>query len=188
MQELIDYFALILAIRKIYKTSFIVIIMKKELIFLLVFIVGVFSFYVSAGQNESAIVEANVFAVSSPEDLVSIEVPDYIFLGNVSEGEVGDKIRVYVNNTGSVDVTITPELKNSGDDVFENLYFQNRQSGNNSVIYIIGDYSFDIAKPSSSGVRSEYFWMWLDLSEVNGITEDRIGEDEEIIFVALPKS
>ena len=73
---------------------------------------------------------------------VPIEVPDYIFLGNVSKGEETDKAKIYVNNTGNVNVTITPQLKDLSDEIFRNLYFQNRQTGNNSAIRRIGNYNF----------------------------------------------
>lgn len=148
------------------------------------FIWGVF-----AAQNETMAVEVNIFAQYTPEDTISIEVPDFIFLGDVNEGDSTIKSRIYVNNTGTVDVTITPRLADSGDEIFQNLYFQNRQSGNNSQIYRIGDYSFSILKPSAiNGKRSEYFYMWLDLANFNDdITEDLIGQRSEVIFMALPK-
>ena len=142
-----------------------------------------------AAQNETMIVEADIYAEVIPEDVISIEVPDYVFLGEVNESEESDKAKIYVNNTGTVNVTITPQLVNQGNKIFQNLYFQNRMRGNNSVIFKIGDYSLNIAKPSSiGGKRSEYFYMWLDLSSYNeDITYNLIGEQEELLFVALPQ-
>lgn len=141
--------------------------------------------YVSAAQNETMTVEVNVVV---EEEIVSIEVPDYLFMENISAGESTDKFRIDVNNTGNVDISVTPLLQDSNEEIFSYLYFQNRQSGNYSQEYLIGNYSFDIDKPSSpGGKRSEYCWMWLDLSDFNGeIGQNRI-ETTDILFVALPK-
>lgn len=144
---------------------------------------------VLAGQNETMVVEANIFADPVLEDVISIEVPDYVFLGNVSRGEKTEKIRINVNNTGTVNITVTPELNNPLDKIFSNIYCQSRQTGNYSTIYKIGSYSFDIEAPSSlGGKRSEYFYMWLNLTDYEeSIPNDMIGEREQITFVALPK-
>lgn len=142
-----------------------------------------------AAQNETMVVEANIIAELTPQDVISIEVPDYIFLGDVNERDSSDKARIYVNNTGTVDVTITPILDDATDDIFQYLYFQNRQTGNNSQVYNIGEYSFSIAKPSTlDGKRSEYFYMWLNLTDYSDdITQDIIGQTGQITFIALPK-
>ena len=142
---------------------------------------------VYAQQNDSMIVEVDIFASAPPGDLVGIEVPDHVFLDDITFGEIGNKSQVYVNNTGSVNITITPQLSAS-DAIFSNLYFQSRKTGNNSQEFKIGEYSFNIEKPSTGGKRAEYFWMWLDLSNFSGDTDnDLLAEQEQITFVALPQ-
>ena len=175
--------------RKVFKFIIVYFNMKKRALFILILLSALFSFYVSAGQNETMTVEANIFAEEIYQDIISIEVPDYIFLGNVSKGEETDKAKIYVNNTGNVNVTITPQLKDLSDEIFRNLYFQNRQTGNNSAIRRIGNYNFNIEKPSAGGKRSEYFYMWLDLTDFEeSIIENRMGERAEITFIALPQN
>ena len=140
--------------------------------------------FISA-QNKTMQVEVNLIANQVP-DMISIEVPDHIFLGDVTKGEATDKSQIYVNNTGNVGIKITPQLSNA-DEIFSNLYFQSRQSGNNSVEYKIGDYNFNITKPSAGGKKSEYFWMWLDLTDYDqDIEQTRMGLTGDVVFVALP--
>jgi len=140
--------------------------------------------FVSAESNDTMIVEADIFA-----DIISIEVPDYIFLGSLTNDGVSKKSRVDVNNTGTVAIRVTPYLKNGPDEIFDNLFFQNRQSGNNSIVYGIGEYGFSIDAPSSAGAkRSEYFRMWLNLTDSDlNLDEDLMGYENEIVFVALPE-
>ena len=158
--------------------------------FLLTFVlaVGMFnSMFIFAEQNETMAVEINLIS-NQASQMISIEVPDHVFLGNVTKGDKTDKHRVDVNNTGNVDIIITPLLKETSDGIFSNLYFQSKQS-NSSPISNIGEYSFNISKPSTQGgKRSEYCWMWLDLTDYQeDIEEDRIGLTGDVIFVALPK-
>lgn len=163
--------------------------MKKVVSFLFLLLTILFSYPVIADQNETMTVEVNVIAELIPQDTISIEVPDYVFLGSINEGDSTDKAKIYVNNTGTVDVTITPQLVNQNDEIFQNLYFQNRQTGNNSIIHQIGDYSFNIAKPSAiNGKRAEYMYMWLDLATYNkDIIEDLLGKKTDILFIATPQ-
>jgi len=143
---------------------------------------------ISAEQNDTMIVEVNVLAPELPENTVSIEVPDYLFMEDIMVGESTEKFQVYVNNTGNVNITVTPLLQDLNDEIFSNLYFQDRKTGNNSQEYILGDYSFNIPKPSTSGgKRSEYFWMWLDLTNFEGeIEEDIMGRRADLLFIAVP--
>lgn len=159
----------------------------KAVLFIIVSII-LSSFLVSSGQNETTTVEINLLS-NQPAQIISIEVPDYIFLGNVTKGEETDKYQIYLNNSGNVDIRITPQLEEPYDEIFTNLFFQNRQSGNNSAIYKIGEYSFEILKPSTEGgKKSEYFWMWLDLTDFQqNIEQDRMGLTQDVIFTAMPQ-
>jgi len=160
--------------------------MKKVISLLTVLLTTIlFSYPVLAEQNETMTVEVNIIAEFIPEDIISIEVPDYVFLGSVNEGDSTDNAKIYVNNSGTVDITITPQLANPNDEIFQNLYFKNTLAGNKSKI---GDYSFNIAKPSTlGGKRAEYMYMWLDLATYNkDITQDLIGEKTDILFIATP--
>ncbi len=141
---------------------------------------------VLASQNDTMIVEVDILS-STSVDAVSIEVPDHVFLGNVTKGKKTDEFQVYVNNTGTVNITVTPTLA-SNDDIFSNLYFWYRQTSDWPK-QKIGDFSFNIQKPTSSGVRKDHFSMWLDLTNYTGdINGNLIGDEKEITFVALPRA
>jgi len=162
----------------------------KEVNFLLLMVIFFFLVLnISAGQNETMSLEVNVLALEFPADTVSIEVPDYLFMGDIKVGDQTEKFQVYVNNSGNVDIIVTPQLQDPSEEIFSNLYFQDRKTGNSSQEYIIGEYSFDISEPSTEGgKRSEYFWMWLDLTDFNEeLEEDTIGKRADIMFIALPK-
>jgi hypothetical protein len=163
--------------------------MKRVVFLLFVWIFFFLISNISAEQNGTMTVEANILVPELPADTISIEVPNYLFMDDVMIGESTDEFQIYVNNTGNVDVTITPMLQDPNDPIFSNIYFQSRKTGNYSQEYIIGDYKFDILKPSISGEkRREYFWMWLDLTNFEeNIGENIIGRRADIIFVALPK-
>lgn len=125
--------------------------------------------------------------IQIPQDEVRIEVPDYVDLGEInwtyqSKSQRSDQI--YVNNTGTVNVTVTPEL-DGNDEIFENLYFTKRLSGQYYNWTKIGDWSLDIERPSGS-YRSDYFYMILDLTDFNGeINETIIGHTADVVFVAV---
>src|SRR3989338_3529064 len=157
---------------------------KLNLIFLIL-ILSLSIYFVSAA-NDTLTVEINVLA-NEGSSSISIEVPDSLYMGEINEGGVTDKFQVYINHTGNVNITITPELESPYHSIFNNLYFQDSKTGNNSQEFQIGDYSFSIAKPSTSGKRSEYFWMWLDLAQhTEDIADDKIGVKADIRFIALP--
>ena len=117
--------------------------MKRGIFFLSIL---VFVFLINnsvAQQNATMVVEANILADKTVET-ISIEVSDYVFLGNVSKGEKSEDFKIEINNTGTVNITITPQLKNPSNVIFRNLFFKDRTGDNRSEFYKIGDYSFDI--------------------------------------------
>ena len=92
-----------------------------------------------------------------------------------------EKVKVYINNTGNVNVTVTPQLVDSNEDLFKNLYFARRTT----VPYEkIGLWSMNISK-SSSGLEKDYFWMKLDLGDYTGEVNEEIGHKSDIVFIAV---
>jgi len=147
--------------------------------------------YAQDSFNATMTVEANImgFAEESAKE-VSIKVPDYIFLGDVTkENPVSDEVKIYINNTGKVPIRVTPQLKENSNDIFGNLFFRTTKTSNGTdVIPVkIGNYFLDIDKPSSgSSYKSKYFYMKLDLTDFSGeINQDLIGYKTEIIFLAM---
>ncbi|MBR9704631.1 hypothetical protein GOV12_04410 [Candidatus Pacearchaeota archaeon] len=149
---------------------------------------------VFAQSNASMEVEANIigFLDDDPVYDVSIEVPDSIFLGNVTKNDpISDELRVYINNTGNLAITVTPQLFDSSEKIFSNLFFRTLKTSNGTSVLKqrIGDYSLDIDKPATSvGVKSKYCYMSLDLTDFNEeLEEDLIGHKSRIVFLAMPQ-
>lgn len=165
-------------------------------VFLGIFLFGIIpDIFAQDSVNSSVVVEANIigFSNGTAEEGVSIEVPDYFFLGNVTREKPATKdLRVDINNTGTVPVIITPMVKNEDEEIFKYLFFRTMiSSGNesNNIFYRIGDYSYEIDKPAAgSRANSKHFYMSLNLSDFEGvIREDLIPYRSEIIFLAMAK-
>lgn len=151
-----------------------------------IMILGVF-----ASDNNITIFEANIFKDSSSQNIIKIQVPDYIFLGNVTNDKLSDEVNIAVNNTGNVDITVTPQLVNSSEPFFSYLYFRMQKSStvNESLAYFyrIGNFSFDISKPASGkNYTSKTFYAQLNLTDYpNEITSNLIGYRANVKFVAV---
>lgn len=147
-------------------------------LFLILFIIS----SVCAEEQEAArmVVEANIFA-----PIIKISVSEHIFLGNLTKGYSGDRFRVEVNNTGTVDVVLTPKLSSGSNKIFENLFLARRTT---EEFLPIGRFNISIAKPSDIGkVKSDYFYIKMDLSNYKDeIRNDKLGEKAEIVFWAVP--
>jgi hypothetical protein len=139
---------------------------------------------VLVSAHEIMTVEANVLSsVFEPE--ISIEVPDYIFFGNLTKGEISEEFKVTVNNTGNVDVTVTPELVNSSEDIFSYTSFRFQKTSNGTAVPFtrIGEFSFDVEESDD-----KYFYMALDLRNYpKEIETEMLAHQAEIRFVAMEK-
>lgn len=162
--------------------------MPKEARIILFFIISMIIMFLSlitfagAGQSEEMTVEANIFANI---ETVSIQIPDYVFLGNVTKGESTNKMRIEINNTGNTDITVTPSVKNSSEVIFNYLYFGTAACANSCEK--IGNYSINIDKPTlSAGYRNASVYMKLDLTNYpEDIPQDMIGHRANIVFTAM---
>jgi len=173
--------------------------MKREIIgvFLLMtgllLIVGLLGFVNADSGNATMTVEANILGFANGNGNVSdvsIQVPDHINLGNVTKDDpVSKEIKIYINNTGKIkNITITPELTDTSEDIFKYLRFRTREQANDTnlnIFYNINDYSLKIPGPSGSK-KNEYCYMSLDLTDFDGeINEDLIGYKTNIVFLAM---
>ena len=118
--------------RQIYIFSNLYVIMKiirvramfsiSMLFVIIIIILSMLPFVIGGNSDrEDLIVEANVFA-----PVVKIEVPNYVFLGNVTKGFSSDRVRIDINNTGTTAVSVTPELEDSNENIFKYLTFARR--------------------------------------------------------------
>src|SRR3989344_243265 len=118
--------------------------MKKEimgvllLIISLLLIVGLLGSVNAESGNATMTVEVNIMGFANQSGNVSdvsIEVPDYINLGNVTkDNPVSEEVDVYINNTGKLPITVTPQLKDSDELIFSYLYFRTRTSSGNESL------------------------------------------------------
>jgi hypothetical protein len=168
---------------------------KKSLLcmFFILYSVLLISF-VFAESNGTTIVKANIMGFSNNTTVydVSIEVPDIIDFGNITKDEpVSDELKIYINNTGRLAITVTPQLFDEDETIFSYLFFRTLKSSNGTNVpkQRIGDYSVDIDKPlTGNGYRSKYCYISLDLSDFDGeIKEDLIDYKSKIVFLAMPQ-
>ncbi|MBS3089945.1 hypothetical protein J4461_03650 [Candidatus Pacearchaeota archaeon] len=113
--------------------------------------------------------DITVFEATVYGSVVSVEVPDIIYLGNISSGFVGEEKRVDIVNTGTTDIIITPILIGDHDPIFEKLYFSKRLSGVDYSFRQVGNFSLNMSKPSRlGGTNNDYFYTRMDLSDYTG--------------------
>jgi|SRR3989344_2204044 len=148
-------------------------------------------FYFVSALNDTMIVEANIIVADGGGNgtIIRVEVPDYLFFGNVSKGGKSDELKVYVNNTGNTDIIVTPQLNNISEQIFSNLYFRKFKTSNGTNVNFtrIGSFSFNITKPSGGETFNDaYFYVLLDLSNYTGIVNnDIIGHRSNVKFIAV---
>ena len=172
---------------------------KKELItfFLFALIICIYILVqnvLADDSNDTMTVSANILGFHNQGSLegVGIQVTDYIDLGNVTNKTLlSAEKKIYINNTGSVNITVTPQLEDPNEGIFSFLYFRLRMSSSDTSknkYSRIGDFNIYIDKPSSgSKVKSEYCYMRLNLTEFDGpLTEDLYDHRANVIFYAMP--
>jgi len=139
--------------------------------------------------NDISIFSANIFPSDDGGETVSIEVPDRVYLGNVSIGDKSNELKIYINNTGTTNIQVTPKLVNGSEVIMSNLYLRKFQtSGGNPVNYTrIGDFSFNITKPAGGETYNDgYFYAILDLTNYNSnLSTPLLNYEAQVKFIAV---
>ena len=168
----------------------------KRLLLIIAFIISYFLFVnslVLAEENLTTTVSVDLIGFNSTSiDEINIEVPDNIDLGEVSKtNPVSDEYSLYINNTGIKNIRVTPQLKDSEEEIFKNLYFRKQKTTSTNdtsliTFYRIGSYYLDIDKPlTGKTFRAGHCYMQLNLTDFSGrITEDIHDYKTEIMFIA----
>lgn len=132
-----------------------------------------------AESNTRTTVEANVVA-----PIVRIDVPDYLFFGNVTPGYVSERIKIVVNNTGTTAVKVIPQFEQGADEVFSHLVVARRVADD---FVPLEKFTMTIPRPRAVGrSEDEFFYAKLDLKSYDGrVTQDRRAR-AVILFVAVP--
>jgi hypothetical protein len=138
---------------------------------------------VSASSGSQPISTFEIDLYGPPPPVVSIQVPDRVDLGNISYGDdLGEDVKVDINNTGNVMVNVKPVLVDTGNEIYSGLYFRRITS---DPYVRIGEWSMNISAPTSGGVKESYFYVRLDLRDYSGtIDRDMINEQADIKFIA----
>ncbi|MBS3092583.1 hypothetical protein J4466_04150 [Candidatus Pacearchaeota archaeon] len=114
---------------------------------------------------------------------VSIQVPNEIDLGNISNGDTPPWMNFTINNTGNVKVRITSELINSDHEVFNYIEFDTTTE----AIRRVDNFTTTINKPSLDEITSKNISVRINLEDYNGtaITEDIPNAQAQIRFLAM---
>ena len=158
--------------------------MKKSLSILvlgILFLSGFGSFVLGANLGETTVV------VDVVKETIAIAVPDAIDFGVIARGYCSDRQDIDINNTGNVNLIVTPELPVDYEgNIFTHLAFRKILADN---LTQIGEFEVDVNKPSVVGqIRTQKIYAYLDLENYpDSINEDIQDHSSKIIFWAIPK-
>jgi hypothetical protein len=146
---------------------------KKGVVISLLLISLIFT--ISFGNSASYISDDTLrVGVLIEEPTLKITIlEDYIYLGNLTKGDVTKPKPFNVTNTGTIDAIIQPMI--SSNDIFSNLYVGNSSTQGYEKI---GEYTGKIA----SGHRED-FWLKLDLRNYTGTITGNLSA--EITFLVM---
>jgi len=131
----------------------------------------------------------HVNAQISPSS-VGISVPNEVNFTNITCG-YWKRQKIEINNTGNVDINVTPSLDPSYSGLFENLGFSKNSPGVESTTppsgEKVGNYTFGIPKPEDyRGENSKPIYIYLDLTNYSNCSStSEINESADVIFTAV---
>lgn len=119
--------------------------------------------------------------------IISIEVPDSVEFGEVEPGvnyfNTDKSIKVDINNTGNTDILLTLDLGSGYDEIFENLYVSETKSNPENDFHY-SDFELPIDAPSGGEPGHDWFYIWLDLTNVTEPLEYE--NNANLIYTAVP--
>ncbi len=155
------------------------------IVFLAALILSIGFVFISA--DDEMTVEAKFVGYGT--QFIGIEVPDYISLGEVNKDDpFSDEKNIRINNTGTINVKVTPELASGSPAVFDYTYFRKQKTSTTdpslNVSHKIGEYNIDI-----NADNYETFYMRLDLTDFTGtLSSNNINLSATIKFTAMASS
>lgn len=165
----------------------------KKVVLITIFSIFTFVFgngFVFAETNSSMTVEVDIsgFNETSGGSEISIEVPDFIDLGQISkEDPVSDEPKIKINNTGKTNITVTPLIKDENEEILRYIQFRFFKQSSNPELNVpikIGDFNFNIDKPAAGKKSSKEFYIALNMTEFDGWMEDIENYNADILFLA----
>jgi hypothetical protein len=159
-------------------------IIRASLLLSVLLIFSVISVF--AEQNVTTCVSADVLSDTYCEEVIGIQVSPNLSLGNVTRGSDGNSLKVYINNTGTVNLTITPILQDSNEKIFSYLYFQRRTTESWRKL---GNWSLNLSRATPCGaINDDYFYMKLDLRNYpTAINNHLFNYKTNLTFWAMPQ-
>lgn len=154
--------------------------MKRLTIFSIVFLLVVFMPFINSEQSDNLLVTSDVLA-----PVVSVSVPDSIYLGTLTKGYDSDEVSFLITNTGTSDIKVTAQLSGYSGSIYNNLYIR----GSSGSLAKLENFTMNISKPTAiGGNRSLTAYVKLKLSEYTGdISSDMINHKANITFWAMPQ-
>lgn len=151
--------------------------MKLGVIIIFLAFVFTLSLIFISAYDQSMTVEANFIGYGT--QFISIEVPDYISLGEVSKGDPSvESSKFYINNTGTIDVKITANISENSSEVFNGIYL--RKYSNTTQIKI-NDFETEIL----NGV-GKMFYVGINMTNFNGtLSSNNLNLSATIKFTAM---
>lgn len=130
--------------------------------FLISFSILLFSVIGINNVNASDEMTIGVSVLGYEGDYIRIQVPDYIFLGDISKDDAtSNEVNVRVNNTGTLDAIVTPQLVSGSNPIFNYTFFRLQKTQNNTAVPFkqIGNFNFNVDKKND-----ETFYISMNLS------------------------
>jgi hypothetical protein len=132
------------------------------------------------------VVEANF--IDFGEETITVEVPDYISLGEVSKDDPVSSLepKIRINNTGNMKVLITPELATGSSPAFNYLFFRKQKTTSTNdtsltAFHQIGTYNVNIDRGDY-----ETFYISLNLTDFDGVlSSDNLNLSTTVKFTAM---
>lgn len=157
--------------------------MKNKIFIFMILGMFIFSIAFSSAlgnTNDNMTVKATIL-----QSEISISVPNEILFQDITAGYLSERKDLDIDNTGTVDIEVTPQLPNYTGNIFDKLAFHEVLS---DPLTQIEFFSFEIEKPSTvGGTRTAGIYMYLDLENYNeDIESEMLDHEAEVVFWAVP--
>lgn len=112
-----------------------------------------------------------------------------IDFGDINTSNESEYYKVYINNSGNVNITVKPRLESIEDSIFENLYFTYRSPSVHSSYDPIGTWGLNLTRTYNAGqINKDYFYMKLYLKNYNPLVPfDIVDHKNTVIFDIIPR-
>ncbi len=150
-----------------------------------IFALAIFIFLLFlVGASDISVFEVDLIADETPTPVISINVQEEVYFGQIRKGEQTDNVRINITNTGNVPIIITPRLASNSEVFFNYTYFQRRTA---DPYFKIGSFNFNLSASSvKGGNKTDYFYSKLDLRNYSGeIPVNVTGYSTNVKFFAV---